>query len=50
VSGIFTPGLAWAVLLVAPLPWLFAAMGVSLGACWALAGRLHPRLGAARGG
>lgn len=49
VSGIFTPGLAWAVLLVAPLPWLFAAMGVALGGCWALAGRLHPRLGAARG-
>lgn len=50
VSGIFTPGLAWAVLLVAPLPWLFGAMGLCLGACWALAGRLHPRLGAPRGG
>lgn len=49
VSGIFTPGLAWAVLLVAPLPWLFAAMGLALGGCWALSGRLHPRLGAARG-
>ncbi|MFN3292353.1 MAG: MFS transporter [Gemmobacter sp.] len=48
VSGIFTPGLAWAVLLVAPLPWLFAAIGLCLGGCWALAARLHPRLGAAR--
>lgn len=50
VSGIFTPGLAWAVLLVAPLPWLFAAMGVALGACWGLAGQLHHRLGSARRG
>jgi len=48
VSGIFTPGLAWAVLLVAPLPALFAAMGVALFGCWALAGTLHPRLGTAR--
>ena len=48
VSGIFTPGLAWAVLLVAPLPWLFAAMGAALAGCWALAGRLHPRLGSRR--
>ncbi|MDO9525218.1 MAG: MFS transporter [Gemmobacter sp.] len=47
VSGIFTPGLAWAVLLIAPLPMLFAAMGAALFGCWALAGRLHPRLGAA---
>ena len=50
VSGIFTPGLAWAVLLVAPLPWLFAAMGVALAGCWGLAARLHPRLGTARRG
>lgn len=49
VSGILSPGLAWAVLLVAPLPWLFAAMGGLLAGCWAAAGVLHPRLGAARG-
>jgi hypothetical protein len=48
VSGIFTPGLAWAVLLVAPLPWMFAAMGAGLFGAWVLAGRLHPRLGARR--
>lgn len=48
VSGIFTPALAWVVLLVAPLPWLFAAMGGVLLACWSLAGRLHPRLGMRR--
>lgn len=48
VSGIFTPGLAWAVLLVAPLPWLFAAMGCAMLGCWGLAGRLHPRLGQKR--
>lgn len=49
VSAIVSPGLAWAVLLVAPLPWLFLAMGALLGGCWGLARRLHPRLGAARG-
>lgn len=48
VSGIFSPGLAWAVLLVAPLPWLFAAMGCALGGAWALAGTLPTKLGAAR--
>ncbi|MFN3936173.1 MAG: MFS transporter [Gemmobacter sp.] len=48
VSGIVTPGLAWLVLLVAPLPWLFAAMGAVLAGCWALAGTLNPRLGARR--
>lgn len=45
VAGIFTPGLAWIVLLGAPLPWLFAAMGGALLGCWGLAGSLHPRLG-----
>lgn len=45
VSGILTPGVAWAVLQVAPLVGIFAACGVALGAGWAIAGRLHPRLG-----
>jgi hypothetical protein len=45
VSGILTPGLAWLVLLVAPLPGLFAAMGVLLLGNWLLAGVLHPMLG-----
>ena len=48
VSGILTPGAAWLVLLVAPLPGIFAAAGVGLLAAWAVAGRLHPRLGASR--
>lgn len=47
-SGVFTPGLAWLVLAVAPLPWLFAAMGGVLGGVWALAGTLPAKLGAAR--
>jgi hypothetical protein len=45
VSNILSPGAAWLVLLVAPLPMVFAATGAGLLGCWALAGRLHPRLG-----
>jgi MFS family permease len=48
VSGILTPGAAWLVLLWAPLSGVFAVGGLALGACWALAGTLHPRLGARR--
>lgn len=48
VSGIATPGAAWLVLLVAPLPGIFIAGGLALFAAWGLSGRLHPRLGAAR--
>lgn len=48
VSGILTPGVAWLVLLVAPLPGVFMACGAGLWLAWALAGRLHPRLGHAR--
>jgi len=48
VSGILTPGAAWAVLFVAPLPGIFVAAGVGLLASWAIAGRLHPRLGTDR--
>jgi MFS family permease len=48
VSGIFTPGLAWVVLLVAPLPGLFAAMGLVMLGCWGLAGTLPERLGRKR--
>lgn len=49
VSGILTPGAAWLVLLVAPLPGIFAAAGAGLLTAWMISGRLHPRLGAARG-
>lgn len=48
VSGILTPGAAWLVLVVAPLPGVFAAAGAALGAAWHLARHLHPRLGTAR--
>jgi hypothetical protein len=48
VSGIVTPGLAWGVLLVAPLPVLFAAMGALLAGCWALSASLPARLGVPR--
>jgi ACDE family multidrug resistance protein len=48
VSGIVTPGVAWLVLLVAPLHGVFAAGGAGLLASWVLARKLHPRLGRAR--
>lgn len=48
VSSILTPGAAWLVLWVAPLPGIFVAAGVGLLASWAVAGRLHPRLGVQR--
>ena len=48
VSGIVTPGVAWAVLFVLPLQGIFAAAGLGLLAAWGIAGRLHPRLGIPR--
>jgi ACDE family multidrug resistance protein len=48
VSGILTPGAAWLVLWVAPLPAIFVAAGVGLLSAWAVAGKLHPRLGTLR--
>lgn len=48
VSGILTPGAAWLVLFVLPLPGIFAASAAGLFASWAIAGRLHPRLGVQR--
>ncbi len=48
VSGIATPGMAWLVLWVAPLNFIFAASGLAFAAAFAIAGRLHPRLGALR--
>jgi len=50
VSGILTPGVAWLVLLVAPLSGVFVAGGAGLLTGWLLAARVHPRLGAVRGG
>ncbi len=48
VSGIVTPGVAWLVLWVAPLPGIFIAAGIGLAGAWAVSGRLHPRLGTVR--
>ena len=48
VSGIVTPGVAFVVLLVAPLPAIFAAFAGGMALAWGIAGRLHPRLGDAR--
>lgn len=48
VSGILTPGTAWLVLLVAPLPGVFAVAGLAMGGCMAIAAKLHPRLGSPR--
>lgn len=45
VSGILSPGVAWLVLLVAPISGVFAVTGLGLLASWGLAGRLNPRLG-----
>ncbi|WP_323007427.1 MFS transporter [Pseudorhodobacter sp.] len=48
VSGIITPGSAWLVLLVAPLPAVFALTGLAMAGCVVVAGKLHPRLGSRR--
>ncbi len=48
VSGILTPGAAWLVLLAMPLTGVFALCAAAFAATWAVAGRLHPRLGAPR--
>ncbi|MGV8955397.1 MAG: MFS transporter [Cypionkella sp.] len=48
VSGIATPGMAWLVLWVAPLNFIFAASGLAFAAAFSIAGRLHPRLGTLR--
>ncbi|MGB7321025.1 MAG: MFS transporter [Albidovulum sp.] len=48
VSGIVTPGVAWLVLLVAPIAGVFGAAAAGLGAMTFVAARLHPRLGERR--
>lgn len=48
VSGIVTPGIAWLVLLAAPIAGVFVASGAGFAAAFAVAGQLHPRLGVAR--
>lgn len=48
VSGILTPGIAWLVLLAAPIWGIFTASGALSLVAWGIASRLHPRLGAQR--
>jgi len=48
VSGIATPGIAWLILLAAPISGIFVAAGAASFVAWGIAGRLHPRLGEAR--
>ena len=48
VSGIATPAVASALLAFAPVASVFAAAGAGMAAAWAIAGRLHPRLGRPR--
>jgi len=45
VSGIVSPGLAWLVLQLAPVPAIFAVGACALLVVGHLAGRLHPDLG-----
>ncbi len=48
VSGIATPGVAWAVLWVAPVGAIFAASGAAFAGAFVMAGALHERLGTLR--
>lgn len=48
VSGILTPGVAWLVLLAAPVAGVFVAAGAGMGLAAGIATRLHPRLGVVR--
>lgn len=48
VSGMVTPGVVWLVLLATPVAGAFAASGLAFAAAFAVAGTLHPRLGAPR--
>jgi ACDE family multidrug resistance protein len=48
VSGVLTPGVAYLLLLMAPLAGIFAASGAGLAIGWTIAGQLHKRLGVKR--
>lgn len=45
VSSVVTPGMAWAVLAVAPTAAIFTATAALMGVAFTVAGNLHPRLG-----
>lgn len=48
VSSVVTPGMAWAVLAVAPTAAIFTATAALMGGAYLVAGKLHPRLGTPR--
>jgi ACDE family multidrug resistance protein len=48
VSSIATPGAAWLILLVAPLPGVFGVCGLALLVAYFIGGKMHPRLGKAK--
>ena len=48
VSSVVTPGMAWAVLAVAPTAAIFTATAGLMGLAFTVAGKLHPRLGTPR--
>jgi MFS family permease len=48
VSSVVTPGMAWAVLAIAPTAAIFTATAGLMGLAFAVAGKLHPRLGTPR--
>lgn len=48
VSSVITPGMAWAVLAVAPTAAIFTATAALMGLGFTVAGKLHPRLGTPR--
>jgi MFS family permease len=48
VSSVVTPGMAWAVLAVAPTAAIFTASGALMGLAYLIGGKLHPRLGTPR--
>ncbi|MEZ5741877.1 MAG: MFS transporter [Burkholderiaceae bacterium] len=49
LANVLTPAAVWLVLQVATLPAVFAVGGLGLLAAWAVAGRMHPQLGAPQG-
>lgn len=48
LSGILTPGIAWAALLVAPISGIFTVAARAPFGAFPIAGRRHPRLGTSR--
>ncbi|MGV8988220.1 MAG: MFS transporter [Cypionkella sp.] len=48
VSSVVTPGMAWAVLAIAPTAAIFGATAALMGLAYTVAGKLHPRLGTPR--